>query len=84
LFAFAKIRSRKIFISGCCLVYGRQNIFISSSLVPLFHLSDCSDLKDEVFTQAEKVSKQERNIKATVDKIKQLEEKERAIRQNWL
>ena len=53
--------------------------FLTGSVVPFIRLSDS---KDEVFNQAEKVSKQEKEYKSTVDKIKQLEEKEKAIRQN--
>ncbi len=53
--------------------------FLTSSVIPFIRLSD---LKNEILTQAEKVSKQEKEYKSTVDKIKQLEEKERAIRQN--
>ena len=53
--------------------------FLTGSVIPFIRLSD---LKDEVFTQAEKVSKQEKEYISTVDKIKQLEEKEKAIRQN--
>ena len=53
--------------------------FLTGSVIPFIRLSD---LKDEVFNQAEKVSKQEKEYKSTVDKIKQLEEKEKAIRQN--
>jgi len=53
--------------------------FLTGSVIPFIRLSD---LKDEVLNQAEKVSKQEKEYKSTVDKIKQLEEKEKAIRQN--
>ena len=53
--------------------------FLTGSVITFIRLSD---LKDEVFNQAEKVSKQEKEYKSTVDKIKQLEEKEKAIRQN--
>jgi len=53
--------------------------FLTGSVIPFIRLSD---LKNEILTQAEKVSKQEKEYKSTVDKIKQLEEKERAIRQN--
>lgn len=53
--------------------------FLTGSVIPFIRLSD---LKDEVFNHAEKVSKQEKEYKSTVDKIKQLEEKEKAIRQN--
>jgi len=53
--------------------------FLTGSVIPFIRLSD---LKDEVVNQAEKVSKQEKEYKSTVDKIKQLEEKEKAIRQN--
>ena len=53
--------------------------FLTGSVIPFIRLSD---LKDEVINQAEKVSKQEKEYKSTVDKIKQLEEKEKAIRQN--
>ena len=53
--------------------------FLTGSVMPFIRLSD---LKDEVFTKAEKVSKQEKEYKSTVAKIKQLEEKEKTIRQN--
>jgi hypothetical protein len=53
--------------------------FLTGSVIPFIRLSD---LKDEVFTQAEKVSKQEREYKSTVDKIKQLEEKEKPSAKN--
>ena len=53
--------------------------FLTGSVIPFIRLSD---LKNEILTQAEKVSKQGKEYKSTVDKIKQLEEKERAIRQN--
>jgi uncharacterized protein (DUF2384 family) len=39
--------------------------FLTGSVIPFIRLSD---LKDEVFSQAEKVSKQERNIKAQLIK----------------
>lgn len=52
---------------------------LTGSVIPFIRLSD---LKNEILTQAEKVGKQEKEYKSTVDKIKQLEEKERAIRQN--
>ncbi len=53
--------------------------FLTGSVIPFIRLSD---FKDAVFNQAEKVSKQEKEYKSTVDKIQQLEEKEKAIRQN--
>jgi hypothetical protein len=46
--------------------------FLTGSVIPFIRLSD---LKNEIL-------KQEKEYKSTVDKIKQLEEKERAIRQN--
>ncbi len=53
--------------------------FLTGSVIPFIRIAD---LKNEVCIQAEKVSQQEKEYKSTVDKIKQLEEKEKAIRQN--
>lgn len=40
--------------------------FLTGSVIPFIRLSD---LKNEVFNQAEKVSEQEKEYKSTVDKI---------------
>jgi len=53
--------------------------FLTGSVIPFLRISD---LKNEVCIQAEKVSRQKEEYKSTVDKIKLLEEKEKAIRQN--
>lgn len=52
--------------------------FLTGSVIPFIRIDE---FKNEVCIQAEVVSKQEKQYTATVDKIKQLDEREKNIRQ---
>ncbi|MBK7640998.1 MAG: hypothetical protein IPJ22_13445 [Bacteroidetes bacterium] len=83
MFASAKIKSKRILFLAAIRFVESKAFFISCSLVALFRLFGLLNLSRGKHSGSSGKA-QENEYTATVDKIKQLEEREKNIRSSWL